>query len=55
MSPLLQSILSAEFGFAIFRVMTPLLFAAIGVGLTAFLLTTFNVPGSYGTFQASFL
>jgi ABC-type uncharacterized transport system permease subunit len=34
MSPLLQSILSAEFGFAIFRVMTPLLFAAIGVSIS---------------------
>jgi len=34
MNPLLQSILSAEFGFAIFRVMTPLLFAAIGVSIS---------------------
>jgi ABC-type uncharacterized transport system permease subunit len=34
MSPLLQSILSAEFGFAVFRVMTPLLFAAIGVSIS---------------------
>ena len=34
MSPLLQSILRAEFGFAIFRVMTPLLFAAIGVSIS---------------------
>jgi len=33
-SPLLQSILSAEFGFAVFRVMTPLLFAAIGVSIS---------------------
>ena len=34
MNPLLQSILSAEFGFAIFRVMTPLLYAAIGVSIS---------------------
>lgn len=34
MNPLLQSILSAEFGFAVFRVMTPLLFAAIGVSIS---------------------
>jgi simple sugar transport system permease protein len=34
MSPLLQSILSVEFGFAVFRVMTPLLFAAIGVSIS---------------------
>lgn len=34
MSPLLKSIFSPEFGFAIFRVMTPLLFPAIGVAIT---------------------
>jgi ABC-type uncharacterized transport system permease subunit len=34
MSPLLRSILSVEFGFAVFRVMTPLLFAAIGVSIS---------------------
>ncbi|UCF99581.1 MAG: ABC transporter permease [Spirochaetaceae bacterium] len=42
MSPLLQSILSAEFGFAIFRVMTPLLFAAIGVSIST-LAGTINI------------
>ncbi|MEW5816989.1 MAG: ABC transporter permease [Spirochaetota bacterium] len=35
MNPLLKSILSPEFGFAILRVMTPLLFPAIGVAITA--------------------
>ncbi len=34
MSPLLKSILSPEFGFAILRVMTPLLFPALGVAIT---------------------
>ena len=34
MSPFLQSIFSTEFGFAIFRVTTPLLFAAIGVSIS---------------------
>ena len=34
MSPLLKSILSPEFGFTVFRVMTPLLFAAIGVSIS---------------------
>ena len=34
MSALLNSILSAEFGFAIFRVMTPLLFAALGIAIS---------------------
>jgi simple sugar transport system permease protein len=42
MSPLLKSILSAEFGFAIFRVMTPLLFAAIGVSISS-LAGTINI------------
>lgn len=35
MSPLLKSILSPEFGFAIIRVMTPLLFPALGVAITS--------------------
>lgn len=35
MSPLLESILSPEFGFAIIRVMTPLLFPALGVAITS--------------------
>jgi len=35
MDPLLKSIFSPEFGFAILRVMTPLLFPAIGVAITA--------------------
>ena len=35
MNPLLKSILSPSFGFAILRVMTPILFAAIGVAITA--------------------
>ena len=34
MNPLMKSILSVEFGFAVFRVMTPLLFAAIGVSIS---------------------
>jgi len=34
MNPLLKSIFSPEFGFAILRVMTPLLFPAIGVAIT---------------------
>jgi ABC-type uncharacterized transport system permease subunit len=34
MNPLLKSILSTEFGFAILRVMTPLLFPAIGVAIS---------------------
>jgi len=34
MNPLLKSILSPEFGFAILRVMTPLLFPALGVAIT---------------------
>ncbi len=34
MHPLFKSIISAEFGFAIFRVMTPLLFPAIGVSIS---------------------
>jgi len=34
MSPLLQSIFSSEFALAIFRMMTPLLFAAIGVSIS---------------------
>ncbi len=34
MSPLLRSILSPEFGFAVLRVMTPLLFAALGVAIS---------------------
>jgi len=34
MNPLLRSILSTEFGFAILRVMTPLLFPAIGVAIS---------------------
>jgi ABC-type uncharacterized transport system permease subunit len=42
MSPLLRSIFSAEFGFAIFRVMTPLLFAAIGVSISS-LAGTINI------------
>jgi hypothetical protein len=35
MSPLLKSILSPEFGFAILRVMTPLLFPALGVAISS--------------------
>ncbi|MGQ9844678.1 MAG: ABC transporter permease [Caldisericia bacterium] len=35
MSPLLKSILSPSFGFAILRVMTPILFASIGVAFSA--------------------
>ena len=35
MNPLLKSILSPSFGFAILRVMTPILFASIGVAITA--------------------
>ena len=35
MSPLLKSILSPSFGFAIFRVTTPILFASIGVAFSA--------------------
>ncbi len=35
MGPLLDSILSPEFGFAIFRVMTPILFPAIGVAISS--------------------
>lgn len=35
MNPLLKSILSPPFGFAILRVMTPILYAAIGVAITA--------------------
>lgn len=34
MNPLLKSILSPSFGFAILRVMTPILFASIGVAIT---------------------
>jgi simple sugar transport system permease protein len=34
MNPLLKSILSTDFGFAILRVMTPLLFPAIGVAIS---------------------
>jgi general nucleoside transport system permease protein len=35
MNPLLKSILSPEFGFAILRVMTPLLFPALGVAISS--------------------
>ena len=42
MSPLLNSILSTEFAFAVFRVTTPLLFAALGVGISA-LAGTINI------------
>ncbi|MFW5811534.1 MAG: ABC transporter permease [Alkalispirochaetaceae bacterium] len=42
MSPLLESLFSAEFGYAIVRVMTPLLFPAIGVAFTA-LAGTINI------------
>jgi len=35
MSPLLKSILSPDFGFAILRVMTPILYPAIGVAISA--------------------
>jgi general nucleoside transport system permease protein len=42
MSPLLESLLSPEFGYAILRVMTPLLFPAIGVAFTA-LAGTINI------------
>lgn len=35
MNPLLKSILSPDFGFAILRVMTPLLFPALGVAITS--------------------
>jgi len=35
LNPLLKSILSPSFGFAILRVMTPILFASIGVAITA--------------------
>lgn len=42
MNPLLDSLLSAEFGYAILRVMTPLLFPAIGVAFTA-LAGTINI------------
>ncbi len=35
MNPLLRSLLSPSFGFAILRVMTPILFASIGVAITA--------------------
>lgn len=35
MNPLLKSILSTEFGFAILRVMTPLLFPALGVAISS--------------------
>jgi ABC-type uncharacterized transport system permease subunit len=34
MSPMLRSIFSTEFGYAIFRVMTPLLFPALGVAIS---------------------
>ena len=36
MNPLLKSILSTDFGFAILLVMTPLLFPAIGVAISGF-------------------
>ncbi len=42
MNPLLSSILSTEFAFAAFRVTTPLLFAALGVGISA-LAGTINI------------
>jgi simple sugar transport system permease protein len=35
MNPLLKSVLSPEFGFAILRVMTPLLFPALGVAISS--------------------
>ncbi len=35
MSPLLKSIISPDFGFAILRVMTPILYPAIGVAISA--------------------
>jgi len=34
MNPLLRSIFSAQFGYAVFRVMTPLLFPALGVAIS---------------------